>query len=288
MRVLLVLINTLVLFRTRLKESVMSDTRIIGNVSLISLTDGHGSGSPNDIFPESEMEVWINEYSDLMDSDGLIHPRYGSVAVRSMGKLIIIDTGNGPPEGLMMDDLSSKGIDSDDVDLVLITHLHGDHVGWNFTNGVPSFPNARYLIPKADWDYWTAPDILDEYSVLGSQVLPLKEYQILDLIEGEYSITTEVTALPTPGHTPGHISVSIMSSGEKGFILGDVALSPAQAKYTDWNPSFDVDPSRARSTRHKVLDQLEADGSIVSAGHFPSPGFGKFVSEKSGRYWQEI
>ena len=103
----------------------MSDTRIIGNVSLISLTDGHGSGSPNDIFPESEMEVWINEYSDLMDSDGLIHPRYGSVAVRSMGKLIIIDTGNGPPEGLMMDDLSSKGIDSDDVDLVLITHLHG-------------------------------------------------------------------------------------------------------------------------------------------------------------------
>ena len=147
---------------------------------------------------------------------------------------------------------------------------------------------TRYLIPKADWDYWTAPDILDEYSLLGSQVLPLKEYQILDLIDGEHSITTELTTLRTPGHTPGHLSVSIMSSGEKGFILGDVAHSPAQAKYTDWSPSFDVDPSEARSTRHKILDRLEADGSIVSAGHFPSPGFGKFVRGKSVRYWKEI
>ena len=113
--------------------------------------------------------------------------------------------------------------------------------------------------------------------------------QVLDLIEGEYSITDELTTLPTPGHTPGHISIVISSGGQRGFILGDIAHSVAQAHYTDWSPAFDVDRNLARRTRHEVLDRLEADGSLVSAGHLlPDPGFGRFVRQEGRRVWQGI
>ena len=106
-------------------------------------------------------------------------------------------------------------------------------------------------------------------------MIPLNELAVADLIEGEHQITEELTALPTPGHTPGHISIMIHSAGQRGFILGDVAHSPAQAHYTDWSPSFDVDPDVALTTRHRVLDRLEREGLLISAGHYPEPGFGR-------------
>ncbi len=108
----------------------------------------------------------------------------------------------------------------------------------------------------------------------------------MDLVEGEYRVTDELTTLPTPGHTPGHISIAISSGGEQGFILGDVAHSPAQAHYTDWNPVFDIVQDQARGTRHRVLDRLESEGALVSSGHFPDPGFGRFVRSRGRRVWQ--
>ena len=93
---------------------------------------------------------------------------------------------------------------------------------------------------------------------------------------------------PTPGHTPGHNSIKVVSQGEHAFILGDVAHSPAQAHYTDWNPEFDIIPDDAKATRHKVLDMLESEGTLVSAGHFPDPGFGRFVRGEERRYWQGL
>ena len=110
----------------------------------------------------------------------------------------------------------------------------------------------------------------------------------MDLIDGEYNITDELTTIQTPGHTPGHISIVISSAGQRGFILGDVAHSVAQAHYTDWNPAFDIDQATARATRNRVLDRLEADGSLVSAGHMPEPGFGRYVRREGRRIWQGI
>ena len=88
-------------------------------------------------------------------------------------------------------------------------------------------------MPKHDWDYWTGPEVINDAPWVTDSVVPLNEERILDLIEGEYDITSEIKAVPTPGHTPGHISISITSNGHHGFILGDVAHSPAQAEYTD-------------------------------------------------------
>ena len=94
--------------------------------------------------------------------------------------------------------------------------------------------------------------------------------------------------MPTPGHTPGHISIAVSSAGQRGFILGDVAHSVAQAHYTDWSPAFDVDPVESRRTRHEVLDRLEAEGLLESAGHFPDLGLGRFVRREGRRVWQGI
>ena len=122
-----------------------------------------------------------------------------------------------------------------------------------------------------------------------SQVLPLEKLNVLDLIEDEYKVTDDLTTVPTPGHTPGHVSIIVASGGEHGFILGDVAHSPAQAHYTDWSPIFDVDSELSRKTRHEVLDRLESEGTLVASGHFPDNGFGRFVRPDNGRrIWQGI
>ena len=259
----------------------------VGNVELVSLTDGQGSGGTGDVFPDSTAEQW-GEYPDLVDTEGNIHPRFGSVAARSGGRLIVVDTGIGPPDGTLMDEIDAKGVERGAVDLVVTTHIHPDHVGWNMSDGRPTFPNARYLIPRADWEFWTQPDLAKSAPHVEGQALPLEGLNVLDFIDDGYAITDELTVVATPGHTPGHISIAILSAGRRGFILGDVAHSPLQAHYTDLSPSFDVDPDLARQTRHRVLDRLERDGDLVSSGHFPDPGLGRFVRESGRRVWQGI
>ncbi len=268
----------------------MTDFRTtVGNVELVSLTDGRGGGPPTGVFPDSAEDIWRAEYPELLDAYGSISLRYGCLAVRSGGRLIIVDTGMQAPDGALLDDMKAKGVDRDTVSLVVTTHLHPDHVGWNLTGGQPTFPNARYLVPQSDWDYWTQPSVVENSPHIQNQALPLEKLNVLDLMEDDYSITDELTTIATPGHTPGHISIVVVSAGQRGFILGDVAHSPAQAHYTDWNPGFDIDGPTARQTRHTILDRLESDGSVVATGHFPDPGFGKFVKGEAGRrVWQVL
>ena len=259
----------------------------IGSVELISVSDGFPRSSPIEAFPDTSIGQW-QEFPGLLDKNGQVMSRYGSVVIRSQGKQILVDTGLQADDGMLLDDMKRKGIRPDQVDVVVFTHLHPDHVGWNITNNVPNFPNARYLVPKADWDYWTEPTILAEAEYINRQVIPLSELNILELIDSGYEITDEIVTRATPGHTPGHISIAILSQGQRGYILGDVAHSIAQAHYTDWSPVYDVDQDMSRKTRHEVLDMLEKEDILVSAGHFPDPGFGRFLRGTARRYWQGI
>ncbi len=259
----------------------------VGNVEMISLTDGQGEGKATDVFPASDMAVWRSEYPDLLDGE-MIHPRFGVLAIRSSSKLVIVDTGLNGPDGRLLTDMAEKGVDRNAVDLVVTTHLHPDHVGWNLSDGRPTFPNARYLVPRHDWDHWTQPDVLPDAPHVTESVIPLEEARVLDLIDSEYDVTPELKTVPTPGHTPGHISISVSSKRERAFVLGDVAHTPAQAHYTDWSPVFDTDPDVARSTRHRVFDELEASGALVASGHFPDAGYGHLVRRNGRRVWQGI
>ncbi|MBO54213.1 MAG: hypothetical protein CL886_00985 [Dehalococcoidia bacterium] len=271
------------------EEHDMSNHKInIGNVELISVSDGTGDREPTFVFPDSDLAIWQSEFSELLDDNNHLHPRYGSVIIRSEGKLILVDTGLQAPGGTLIKELNNNGVAPDQIDLVVMTHLHPDHVGWNFSNGLPTFPNARYLAPKSDWEYWVHPDIYKDAEHIVNQVLPLENLNLIDLMADEYSITSEIMTVATPGHTPGHVSLLITSRGEQGFVLGDVAHNPAQAHYTDWNPVFDIQPELSRQTRHNILDRLESENLMVSAGHFPTPGFGKFIRSGNRRIWQGV
>lgn len=259
----------------------------VGNVEMIALTDTASTRDPVATFPSSTLDEWRHVPGVLNDEDQ-ISSRVGTTGIRSGGKLIIVDTGLQLPGAQLLDDMKAKGVDREAVDIVFLTHLHGDHVGWNMSDGKPTFPNARYIIPRHEYEHWTDEDFKKNWPHIDVQVTPLADLDILDLVDDGYNITDEVSTMETPGHTAGHTSLVISSGGEKGFVLGDVCNNPVQAHFTDWCPVFDMDPAKARQTRHAVVDRLEAEGTLVSAGHFPDPGFGHFVRAQGKRLWQGV
>ena len=263
----------------------------VGNVEVLSVMDGFSAKrDPTATFPESAIDQW-REYPGILDENDQVQSRYGSVVLRSEGKLVLVDTGmQTATGGDLLNDMRAKGAAPEDIDIVFLTHLHPDHVGWNIdlSSGKPAFPNARYIAPRSDYEYWMQPDVLAAAEHVQLHVVPLTELKLLDLFDEDYKVTDELITVSTPGHTPGHTSLMIASAGERAFVLGDVAHSPAQAHYTDWNPMFDIQPEISRPTRHRVIDMLESEGTLVSAGHFPDPGFGHFVRLEGRRIWQGV
>jgi glyoxylase-like metal-dependent hydrolase (beta-lactamase superfamily II) len=269
-----------------------NETIRIGNVEILSLSDTEGNFPVANFFPAVPAASW-RRYRRHLGADGNLHPNIGCFAVRSSGRTIMVDTGYGPGvSGKLFEDMRAKGVRPEEVTRVAFTHLHPDHVGWNMiTEGGrarPAFPNARYLIPTADFDFFTSPEGLNNFPYIKDQVVPLVGLGLIDFLQPETDITPELRVWSTPGHTPGHISILINSAGEKGVILGDVAHSPVQAHETDWNCGFDLNQDRARATRHAVLDRIEQEGLTVAAGHFPYPSFGKLVRVRGRRTWRAL
>ncbi len=269
-----------------------NDSIRIGNVEIIAFSDAVGNFPAANAWPEVSAEDWAANRQYLGD-DGNWHPNMGCFAVRSSGRTIMVDTGYGPGiDGKLFDGMKANGVSVDEITTVTFTHLHPDHVGWNMIvegdSSRPAFPNARYLMPRADFDFFTSEENLSQFPHIENQVLPLVTLGRVDYVEPETDITPELRVWSTPGHTPGHVSILVNSAGERGVILGDVAHTPAQAHNTDWNPGFDIIQEQSRATRHTVFDRIEREGLTVAAGHFPHPSFGKLVRVEGRRIWQVL
>ena len=276
------------------------DKMTIGRVEITSLSDAVLEYSPSRLYPSVPDEAWQPHHRKFFTPEGNLSLNVACYLMRSEGRTILVDTGvgRGPSaildgvRGQLMQEFQIKGLSVDDVDTVVITHLHPDHVGWNLTETAgkyrPTFPRARCLISQVDWDFFRQPQTLERYPYMAESVLPLEDMGNVDFIPGETSITGEVSTISTPGHTPGHISVVIASQGERGIVIGDVAHSLVQAHESHWNCGFDADPEQAGRTRTELLDRLEREGFLVAAVHFPSPGFGRFLRQDSRRYWQAL
>jgi glyoxylase-like metal-dependent hydrolase (beta-lactamase superfamily II) len=180
------------------------------------------------------------------------------------------------------------------VDTVFFTHLHPDHVGWNLVqagaNPRATFPRARYVMHQADWETFKKPEVRASFpfQYWEETLAPLENLGVLDLVSGERPLSGEITAIPTPGHTPGHMSLAIVSGGQRALILGDVAIHPAQITETDWAVIFEMDQALAAQMRRQVFDRVEAENSTLVACHFPAPGFGRLVRLQGRRYWQGL
>ena len=269
----------------------------VGDVEIISLSDGHMEFEAADIFPNVPAEAW-EPYRSELTREGRVLLNVGSFVVRSDGMAVLIDTGLGEGDhgfehaswGKLMGDMSDKGVGTDEIDIVVLTHLHRDHVGWNLVwdDDVyrPTFPRARYWIPKADWDMFTPRAGMRMFSHIRDQVTPLESLGILGFIEGRQQITETLSSWPTPGHTPGHTSFLVSSAGESAVVLGDVAHVPAQARHVEWSSKPDTNPELSHASRRDLFDWAEAENSLVASGHFPKPGFGRFERVGGNRVWR--
>jgi len=261
----------------------------IGNVEVTALLDTALLMNPMNFMPEHG-EQFLSEYGHLADSRGLMPMAITTFLIRSGGKNFLVDSGLGNrrrpgfPVGRLDETLRDAGISPGDIDVVLNTHMHIDHVGWNTVDRPDGtkevfFPNARFYFQQTEWDFWMTPERLAEpgNAHLVECVEPLKDTGRIDFINGELAIDAHLTYLPTPGHTPGHVSIGIASAGKRAVIVGDASHHPVQLTHPDWSPSFDVDPIQSAKTRDRLFDQAIEDERTWIAGHWEYPGMGRLL-----------
>ena len=270
----------------------------VGNAELVALQDSWIMLPPGELFDAVEEGEW-SAYPQYLSPEGHLTLSLTTWLIRSEGRTILVDTGLGgrPSDFPVIDTpalpsvLEEAGASPEEVDVVVFTHLHFDHTGWNTVDRggkpAPLFPNARHLIQQAEWDYWTtgSPENGSDHATV---LDPLVEAGLVDFVEGEHPVTREVVTLPTPGHTPGHVSFLLTSGGESVVVLGDAAHSPAQLGQPDWCIGPDVDKPLARRTRKALWDRSENEGVLVASNHFPFPGLGHAVREDGVQRWKPI
>ncbi|MGY3487078.1 glyoxylase-like metal-dependent hydrolase (beta-lactamase superfamily II) [Bradyrhizobium sp. USDA 4011] len=246
----------------------------------------------------AENRAWMKAAGALDDSDTLILA-FQSYIVKTPHHTILIDSciGNDKPRpgrpswNMKTDDnylrgLAAAGFSVGDIDYVMCTHLHVDHVGWNtrLENGrwVPTFPNARYVFDKGEFDYWTETNAKAAVPPFVDSVLPVVEAKRADLVGNDFAIGDHMRVLPTPGHTPGHVAFTFGRSKDDAVFAGDLMHSPIQTLYPELSPKFDVDPALAAKTRRGFLERYCDTDTLCCPAHFPSPTVGKIRRKGNG------
>lgn len=183
-----------------------------------------------------------------------------------------------------LDRLAEAGYRPEDIDIVVCTHLHFDHVGWNtrLVDGrwIPTFPNARYLFGRVEWEHWSVET--HHYLNVDETVRPVIEAGQADLVEVTHQVCDQVRFVPTPGHTPGHVSVVVESQGESAVITGDMAHHPLQFADPGVGSNADSDGAAAAATRRARLAEWAANGSLVIGTHFVTPTAGRVEADGAG------
>ncbi|MCB1693650.1 MAG: MBL fold metallo-hydrolase [Pseudomonadales bacterium] len=276
----------------------------IGDVKITRVVELEIPGGTRFLLPQATPEAvlpyaeWLAPH--FMTPEGKLIMSVHALVVETPTRKIIVDTciGNDKERDIptwnklqlpFLEDLQKAGYAREDIDTVLCTHLHVDHVGWNtmLVDGkwIPTFPNARYLIAKSEYEYWDAEASEGiNAGVMEDSVRPVFDAGLVDLIDVEHQVCEEVRLEPTPGHTPGHVSIHITSKGQEALITGDCFHHPCQMAHTDWASTADFDSAASTSTRESLLAQYSDQDLLVIGTHFATPTAGHIKSGKQG-YW---
>jgi glyoxylase-like metal-dependent hydrolase (beta-lactamase superfamily II) len=277
----------------------------VGEVTITRILELEATGGTRFILPQATPEVireiaWLSPH--FADENGKLRMSIHALVVEAPGRRIIVDTciGNDKQRDIptwsglqtnFLADLEAAGFAPETIDTVLCTHLHVDHVGWNtkLVDGrwVPTFPKARYLIGRSEFEYWQAEEAETEHperSPFHDSVKPVFEAGLVDLVETDHQVCPEVSLEPTLGHTPGHVSIRIRSKGEEALITGDFAHHPCQLAHPEWASNADFDKAASTATRKRVFGALEGSKVLVIGTHFASPTAGHVVRE--GHSWR--
>ena len=272
----------------------------VGNARILSISDCLMAVDACDFFPHKPVDAFQqfegHVYDDCQVNGGI---NCASFLIESQGKRVLVDAGLGPTPvaaaggaaGSLLAEMRQAGLGPNSIDTVVITHLHFDHIGWlpalQPDGSVrPTFPNAEYLIPQADWDLlfeqklpstYPSPSVIPaEAGIQSSNPGPsetpyqpaievfhqsesigklMQQLDNIRLVNGEVNVNDEITLVPTPGHTPGHQSLAVTSQNQRAFILGDVAHLPLQIQVPHWTTKADVLPKLGIETRKSTLDK---------------------------------
>ncbi len=260
----------------------------IGKVRITKVVELETVGSTRFILPLASTEEirklpWL--IPDFASEEGRLKMSIHALVVETPTRRIVVDTGLGNDKqgrsipawndrhGPFLDTLTAAGFPPDSIDTVLCTHLHVDHVGWNtcWRDGrwVPTFARARYLFGRTEFEHWRDhSEEPDKIAVFVDSVQPIADAGYADLVAGDATICDEITLIPTPGHSPGHVSLLIRSDGEQGLLAGDVAHHPCQMAHLDWSSTADFDPVQSAATRRDLFSRFADTATLVIGGHF--------------------
>lgn len=256
----------------------------VGELELIPLSDGTVS-----LPPEFYVGLDVAAHPGLVGEDGKLHMPIGCYVVRSGDRTILLDAGLGPIHatwasgGALPAALVAAEVRVEEIDLVVCTHLHLDHVGWLAQDGRPFFPNATVRYGAADWEQFVESAEPDDPTRGIMQTLARDGR--LEPIDGDMvALGPGITARHTPGHTLGHYCLVLSSGTERAFLLGDAVECPLQLSEPDFYVMSDVDPGMAARTRDALWRELDGSADLVGAAHFPDLQFGRVVVG-AGRRW---
>jgi glyoxylase-like metal-dependent hydrolase (beta-lactamase superfamily II) len=268
-------------------------TLALGRVRVDAVVETAGPTRPTWLFPAATPEAlaphlgWLAPH--FVDPEGRLRQSVHTFVIRSSDLTVLVDTciGNDKDRGGrrpfhmlrtgFLEDLRAAGVAPEAVDVVICTHLHVDHVGWNTSlNGrdwVPTFPNARYLICEPDFLFWDPirtprPPGDGNQNVFEDSVQPLQRAGLIDLWAGEHPINSELVLQAEPGHTPGSSVLRLQSGGTGALFVGDILHSPVQIGNPDINSCFCEDPAMARAARRRLLAEAADRSLLVFPGHF--------------------
>ena len=260
----------------------------VGKVKITRIVELETVGSTRFILPlatneEIQKLPWLIPH--FANDEGRLKMSIHSLLLETPTQRIIVDTGLGNDkqgrnvptwnnrQDPFLETLTAAGFAPDSIDTVLCTHLHVDHVGWNtkLVDGkwVPTFPKARYVFGKTEYEHWRDHSHEpDKIAVFNDSVKPIVDAERADLVASDHRLTDEITLIPTPGHSPGHMSIHIKSDGQEALLTGDVAHHPCQMAHLDWSSTADSDPQQSARTRLELFSRFADRPVLVIGGHF--------------------
>ena len=265
----------------------------LGSFDIVTVQDGLRPGDgPYPTFGADQDEATV---AQLLEANMLPTKKFANgftpVLIKTTSDLILVDTGmgaNGRANGLgkLRERMQAAGYRPEDVSVVVITHMHGDHIGGLMEDGGPAFPNARYVMGQAEYDFWTAPDRLSgptesNARAVEANVKPLAEKTTFIGDGGE--VVSGITGIAAPGHTPGHMIFNVESEGKRLVLTADTANHyVVSLQKPDWEVRFDMDKKQAAETRKRVFGMIAADRVPFIGYHMPFPSVGFVIEEDGG------
>jgi glyoxylase-like metal-dependent hydrolase (beta-lactamase superfamily II) len=256
----------------------------VGDIEITPLSDGMVR-LPQSFYVNLDFEA----HADMLAEDGRVHVPIGCYLIRSGERVVLVDAGLGPialdwaQGGDLPAALAEAGAAPGDIDTVLCTHLHIDHIGWLAQDGAPWFPNATVLFGSADWRQFVEEAAEGDQGAASMRALDAAG-RLAPLDRDMAEVAPGLTARATPGHTLGHVSLVVSSGEERAFLLGDAVECPLQVAEADFWVMSDVDPAMAGRTREALWRELEGTPALVGAAHFPGLEFGRILRGQ-GRRW---